>query len=37
VLDAVIRAQAAGEKVGEPLSTDTQRFWILPNGRDLCF
>jgi len=37
VLDAVIRAQAAGEKVGEPLSTDMQRFWILPNGRDLCF
>lgn len=37
VLDAVIRAQAAGEKVGEPLSTETQRFWLLPAGRNTCF
>ena len=37
VLDAVIRAQAVGEKIGQPLSTDTQRFWPLPNGRERCF
>ncbi|MGI9203487.1 MAG: bifunctional metallophosphatase/5'-nucleotidase, partial [Woeseiaceae bacterium] len=37
VLDAVIRAQAAGQKVGEPLSTETQRFWLLPAGKGTCF
>ncbi|MGI9260951.1 MAG: 5'-nucleotidase C-terminal domain-containing protein, partial [Woeseiaceae bacterium] len=37
VLDAVIRAQAAGEKVGEPLSVETQRFWMLPTGDAHCF
>ncbi len=37
VLDAVIRAQAVGEKVGESLSIDKQRFWLLPAGKNTCF
>jgi 5'-nucleotidase len=37
VLDAVVRAQAAGEKVGAELSADSARFAILPAGREICF
>jgi len=37
VLDAVIRAQAAGEKVGVARTADNARFVILPEGRDTCF
>jgi len=37
VLDAVIRAQAAGEKIGVKLSADNARFAILPAGQEICF
>jgi len=37
VLDAVIRAQAAGEKVGEPLSPVNTRFVLLGEKQNVCF
>jgi len=37
VLDAVIRAQAAGEKVGRALSERNARFLVLPDGSKQCF
>jgi 2',3'-cyclic-nucleotide 2'-phosphodiesterase (5'-nucleotidase family) len=37
VLDAVIRAQAAGEKVGAELNPENPRFAVLPEGQDVCF
>jgi 5'-nucleotidase len=37
VLDAIIRAHAAGEKVGEELSEANRRFAVLPVGADACF
>ena len=37
VLDAVIRAQAAGEKVGFARTSGNARFVILPSGSDTCF
>ena len=37
VLDAVIRAQAAGRKVGEGLDAPGSRFATLPAGAEACF
>ncbi|MFQ5982598.1 MAG: bifunctional metallophosphatase/5'-nucleotidase [Woeseiaceae bacterium] len=37
VLDAIIRAQAAGETIGEPVSTDQPRIAMLAKGQDRCF
>lgn len=37
VLDAVIRAQAAGQKVGADLESVGGRFFMLPEGSDQCF
>jgi len=37
VLDAVIRAQAAGEKVGAELDEPGSRFALLPAGTEACF
>lgn len=37
VLDAVIRAQAAGQKVGADLTADGGRFFVLPPDREQCF
>jgi len=37
VLDAVIRAQAAGKKVGEGLDAPGSRFATLPAGAEACF
>jgi 5'-nucleotidase len=37
VLDGVVRAQAAGVKVGFAVDPDAARFAILPQGADRCF
>ena len=37
VLDAILDAQATGQRVGGPLDADNPRFAILPAGRDVCF
>jgi 2',3'-cyclic-nucleotide 2'-phosphodiesterase (5'-nucleotidase family) len=37
VLDGIIRAQAAGQKVGAAVDSDAARFAILPQGADRCF
>jgi hypothetical protein len=37
VLDAVIRAQAEGKKVGRPLDPDNPRYARLPAGKERCF
>lgn len=37
VLDAVIRAQAAGDKVGAELGSADVRFAVLPAGANVCF
>jgi 5'-nucleotidase len=37
VLDAIINAQAAGQKVGAPLDPANPRFALLQNGQDACF
>jgi 2',3'-cyclic-nucleotide 2'-phosphodiesterase (5'-nucleotidase family) len=37
VLDAVIRAQAAGQKVGAELDPTNPRFALLQQGKDACF
>ena len=37
VLDAIIQAQAAGETIGEPISTSEPRIAMLAGGVDSCF
>jgi len=37
VLDAVIRAQAAGRKVGSALDPDNPRYVLLPPGQERCW
>ena len=37
LLDGIVRAQAAGEKVGFAVDPDAARFAILPQGADRCF
>ena len=37
VLDAVVRAQAGGEKIGFELTPDKTRFMLLPAGADTCY
>ncbi len=37
VLDAIIRAQAAGETIGEPVNPDDSRIAMLAEGQDKCF
>jgi len=37
VLDAIIRAQAAGETIGEPVNPEAPRIAMLPDGQDSCF
>ena len=37
LLDGIVRAQAAGEKVGFAVDPDAARFAILPPGADRCF
>lgn len=37
VLDAIIEAQAAGEKVGERLDFENRRFAVLRDGQQTCF
>ena len=37
VLDAVIRAQAAGQTIGEPVDPLNPRIAMLPEGQDVCF
>lgn len=37
VLDAIIDAQATGQKIGEPLTPDNARFAVLADGQQACF
>lgn len=37
VLDAIVRAQARGEKIGAPLDPDRPRFAVLADGAERCF
>jgi 2',3'-cyclic-nucleotide 2'-phosphodiesterase (5'-nucleotidase family) len=37
VLDAIIRAQAAGEPIGEPVNPDDPRIAFVQEGRETCF
>ncbi len=37
VLDAIIRAQAAGEMIGEPVNPLEPRIAMLAEGREMCF
>ena len=37
VLDAIIRAQAAGQTIGEPVNPDEPRIAMLAEGQDKCF
>ena len=37
VLDAILDAQASGQKVGAPLDPANPRFAILPSGQEACF
>ena len=37
VLDAIIDAQARGQKVGEALNPENARFELLPEGEAFCF
>jgi 2',3'-cyclic-nucleotide 2'-phosphodiesterase (5'-nucleotidase family) len=37
VLDAVLRAQASGRKIGQPVDPENPRFALLPAGEELCF
>ncbi len=37
VLDAIIRAQAAGETIGEPVNPDDPRIAFVQEGRETCF
>jgi 2',3'-cyclic-nucleotide 2'-phosphodiesterase (5'-nucleotidase family) len=37
VLDAILRAQGAGEKVGEPITRDNRRIHLLRESTEACF
>jgi 5'-nucleotidase len=37
VLDAILRAQGAGEKVGEPITRDNRRIHLLREPTEACF
>jgi 5'-nucleotidase / UDP-sugar diphosphatase len=37
VLDAILRAQAFGMKIGQPVDPENPRFALLPAGEELCF
>jgi 2',3'-cyclic-nucleotide 2'-phosphodiesterase (5'-nucleotidase family) len=37
VLNAILIAQAKGEKVGQPVDAENPRFSMLPDGQTLCF
>ena len=37
VLDAILAAQARGEKIGKPVDPDNPRYRELPEGKEPCF